>query len=121
MWSPCKVVGCDHTSPVPEDPAKLQGPEVGSLCIYYDEDFPQWHGLVVEVLHRSYVWSPEVHVGVNAHGYRLYDSSVIRFDKPKDDGTWMGRNTMVVADYKLIPLMVGLRVALAPEPEGYHR
>lgn len=117
MWSPCKVAGCDHESPVPEDPDKLQGPEVGSLCIYQDTDFPRWHGLVCKVLRRSYVWSPEVHVAMNRHGYRRYDWTVIQFDKLDGERPW-DRRSMVVDDCKLVPLEVGLRVALAPEPEG---
>jgi hypothetical protein len=117
MYIPCDVRGCDHETLVPEDPDKLQGPELGSLCIYQDEDFPRWDGLVVEVIARSYVWSPERHVAMNAHGYRRYDWSVIQFDTPDPEHTW-DRKTMVVDDDKLVPVDVGLRVALAPEPEG---
>lgn len=118
MYRPCDVAGCDHVTPVPEDPDKLQGPEVGTLCIYNDPGYPKWDGMVVEVLRRSYVWSPEVHVGMNAHGYRHYDWSVIRYGQPLDNGTLLSKRTMVVDDDKLTPLEAGMRVAVAPEPEG---
>ena len=59
----------------PEDPAKLTGPEVGALCIITSK---YRTGLVVRVLHRSYVWSPgECR---SKGGYRHYDWSVITDD-----------------------------------------
>ena len=79
----------------PEDPAKLQGPEVGARVTYhrvrrwgvYDSDLGEtvWHTetseLPAEVLRRSYVWSP----GECRHkgGYRHYDWTVIRVFEPE--------------------------------------
>jgi hypothetical protein len=69
----------------PEDPARVQGPEVGSHPIYkhvnrWGEGFPVvWHEETTyqpaTVLERSYVWSP----GECRHngGYRRYDWTVI--------------------------------------------
>lgn len=76
-----------HPLPV-EDPAKLQGPEVGQEVTYrrtqrhgtFDSDGRINHIEVAElhavVLERSYVWSP----GECRHhgGYRRYDWSVIQ-------------------------------------------
>ena len=72
----------------PEDPAKLQGPEVGEFMLYRPrthvymtkdgvrEDVCETHEpRVVRVIRRSYVWSP----GECRHngGYRRYDWSVV--------------------------------------------
>lgn len=80
----------------PVDPAKLSGPEVGQLCLYksgVDDSIT-----VVEVVERSYVWSP----GECRHkgGYRRYDWSVIN----------RGRGRIVVNDEDLTPLLVGWEV-----------
>jgi len=84
---------------VPEDPAKLEGPEVGDYCIYVDPRY-RWHNTVVKVKSRSYVWSPEEH-GPNGHGIRHYDWTVIQTGSS---------GTMVVDDDKLVPLVLGTRV-----------
>ena len=75
----------------PVDPAKLTGPEAGSMVTYHNhftrQDQP------AEVLERSYVWSPGEcwHNG----GYRRYDWTVIK----TFDGAWY---TVVVNDSDLV-------------------
>ena len=71
----------------PEDPALLQGPEIGTYMMYAPKSRvsrmvdgamvkdPDPAPVVVRVLHRSYVWSPgECR---SKGGYRHYDWSVI--------------------------------------------
>lgn len=53
----------------PENPDRLQGPEVGTLCLYRYKDEPP---MVVRVLERSYVWAPG-----ERSGSRRYDLKVI--------------------------------------------
>lgn len=84
----------DHL-PVPEDPARLQGPEVGALCIYTGKG--SLTGQTVKVLARSYVWSPEQHRPDGYHGFRHYDWSVIAHG----DGF---RRHLVVDDSDLSPV-----------------
>lgn len=90
----------------PEDPAKVQGPEVGDVVVYHhvSRTGRQVDGQIVwtEVVEdqnaiikaRSYVWSP----GECRHkgGYRRYDWKVIR---TFGDGRWY---TVVVDDKDLI-------------------
>ena len=96
-WSPCRRPDCDKTTPVAEDPDQLEGPEVGDRVIYHDPSFPRWDGVEMRATHRSYVWSPEIHVGPDAHGYRRYDWTVVEWDADND-----GRpGHMVVDDDKL--------------------
>ncbi len=76
MYNACLKPECEW-APVPEDPNKLQGPELGAKVIYNDPSFPRWDGMEYEVKARSYVWSPEKH-GPNGHGIRHYDWTVIR-------------------------------------------
>jgi len=57
--------------PLPEvNPDRLQGPEVGEIVSYKNGE------RIVEVLERSYVWSP----GECRHkgGNRLYNAKVVR-------------------------------------------
>jgi hypothetical protein len=82
----------------PVNPAKLVGPEVGTLCVLASK-YSRHDGLVVEVLERSYVWGP--HDTSYHGGARRYDWSVIRFGPA---------STMVVDDKDLTPLAVGTRV-----------
>lgn len=66
---PRSVWGIGH--PIPGvNPDKLEGPEVGAIVSYRNGS------RTVEVLERSYVWSP----GECRHkgGYRLYNSKVVR-------------------------------------------
>ncbi len=66
--------------PPPERPERLQGPEVGALCVYHSK-YPQWDGQEVEVIERSYVWAP----GDPAYrgGSRRYDWKIVRFASGK--------------------------------------
>jgi hypothetical protein len=61
---------CNHYPIPPENPDRLQGPEVGSLCLYSDRFQPA--PMVVRVLERSYVWAP----GERSQS-RRYDLKVI--------------------------------------------
>lgn len=100
----CSQYGYDHPLP-PEDPAMLQGPEVGELMRYYyapGRGRGRWQGIVVRVLRRSYVWSPgECR---SRGGFRHYDWSVIQFGEHPD-------RIMVVNDSELTPLVLGAKVA----------
>lgn len=97
----------------PEDPAKLQGPEVGAFMLYAPKSCssrwvdgamvkdPDPEPVVVRVLRRSYVWSPgECR---SKGGYRHYDWSVI------EEGPGEYR-AVVVNDTDLRPLPDGARV-----------
>lgn len=77
----------------PENPDKLQGPEVGEHVMYRDK--------VVVVLRRSYVWSPG-ECRANG-GYRHYDWSVIA----EGPGEY---RSVVVNDTDLSPLPPGMAV-----------
>lgn len=84
----------------PEDPDRLEGPEVGTFWLYtspYREDGT----VVVRILARSYVWSPgECR---QKGGYRHYDWSVV------EEGPG-GYRKVVVNDEHLSPLPEGSRV-----------
>lgn len=82
--------------PPPERPEKLQGPEVGTLCLYRWKDNPL---IVVRVVARSYVWGP----GDPAYhgGARRYDWKVV------DRGR---KGHVVVDDKDLVPLMEGVTI-----------
>ncbi len=98
---------CDHGSAWPighpepvEDPARLIGPEVGSVHPY--EGKYGGPGQTAEVLQRSYVWSPG-ECRSNG-GRRLYGSSVVRVIVPRggDERYPNGREyTVVVNDTDL--------------------
>lgn len=98
LWG---VPGCDG-SLVPEDPAKLTGPEVGEIMRYKGIKHTDGTGFevntVVRVLERSYVWSPEQHNPNGTHGYRRYDWSVIDYGRGK---------RMVVDDTSLFAILPG--------------
>lgn len=103
----------------PEDPAKLQGPEVGEFMVYHhvkrygtngpcdtagcvektNEHGTVWHEQVedriVRVIHRSYVWSPGECRAKG--GYRHYDWSVI--EEGPDE-----YRSLVVNDSDLLPI-----------------
>lgn len=70
-------LGCNP--PPPERPERLQGPEVGALCIYQSNyrAGPE----IVRVTERSYVWAP----GDPAYhgGSRRYDWKVIEYGAGK--------------------------------------
>lgn len=98
--------------PLPaEDPAKLQGYEVGEEVSYHhekrwgttDDGKTVWHVEVEDlpaiILQRSYVWSPgECR---SEGGYRHYDWSVIRVLDPH------GEYTVVVNDTSLVKFTDG--------------
>lgn len=71
---------------VPEDATKLQGPELGSQCLYKGE--------IVTIKARSYVWSPEKQRPDGYYGYRRYDLKVIQRE----------RGSVLVDDKDLEPL-----------------
>jgi hypothetical protein len=77
--------------PPPERPERLQGPEIGALCVYQSRyrEGPE----LARVIERSYVWAP----GDPAYhgGARRYDWSVVRFDSGK---------SLCVDDKDLTPL-----------------
>lgn len=79
--------------PPSERPDKLQGPEVGTLCLYQGRNDPS--PLVVRVLERSYVWGPG---DPSYHGgARRYDWKVIARGPN-------GTRTLCVDDKDLVPL-----------------
>lgn len=85
-----------HPLPV-EDPARLEGPEVGTFVLYTYKG----ESKVVRVLRRSYVWSPgECR---SKGGYRHYDWSVI--EEGPDE-----YQSVVVNDTDLSPLPTGSKV-----------
>lgn len=90
-----RVRECRHMAIPPENPDRLQGPEVGTLCAYVNPRYPQFDG-TVEVIERSYVWAP----GDPSYrgGSRRYDWKVIRYANGK---------TMCVDDKDLTPLQPG--------------
>jgi hypothetical protein len=96
---------CDLSSPWPvghplpvEDPAKLQGPELG-FALYEDKHAGEI--VVVKVIERSYVWSPGECRACG--GYRHYDWSVIEEGPNK-------YRAVVVNDTDLSPIPAGQRV-----------
>lgn len=95
-----RVRECKHMTIPPERPDKLQGPEVGALCLYSSRY--QTEPVVVRVLERSYVWAP----GDPAYhgGSRRYDWKVIARGP---DGT----RRLCVDDKDLTPLTEGQVVA----------
>ena len=65
--------------PPPERPERLQGPEVGAVCVYQS----RYHAgpELVQVTERSYVWAPG---DPSYHGgARRYDWKVIRYGNGK--------------------------------------
>jgi hypothetical protein len=92
-----RYLSCATCHPIPpENPDRLQGPEVGALC-YYQDDRYQPEPTLVRVLERSYVWGPN---DPSYHGgSRRYDEKVVQFlDRPA--------RTLVIADAKLTPAPV---------------
>lgn len=82
---------CDHMPIPPERPERLQGPEIGALCLY--QGTRDAEPVTVRVVERSYVWGP----GERSYGggSRRYDWKVI--DRP-------GRGRLVVDDKDLRPV-----------------
>lgn len=87
----------------PEDPARLQGPEVGEFVVYTPKSSILVNGVpqpprppvIVRVIQRSYVWSPgECR---SKGGYRHYDWKVI--EEGPDE-----YRTLVVDDTDLSPI-----------------
>lgn len=81
-----RLAECAHMPIPPERPERLQGPEIGALCLY--------RGAVVRVVERSYVWAP---------GDRSYGGGSRRYDlKVIDRGAPKGR--LLVDDKDLTPV-----------------
>lgn len=92
---------CLTCNPPPvERPDKLQGPEVGTECIYHSRSFPD--GVRVVVTARSYVWAP----GDPAYhgGSRRYDWKCIRILEPEKKPPFFGGNGLCVDDKDLTPV-----------------
>ena len=83
---------------VPEDPTKVTGPEIGTLCLVVSP-YSWLSNRVARVTARSYVWSPETVRPDGYRGHRRYDWSVIEYGKGK---------TLVVDDADLQPLSPGM-------------
>lgn len=68
-----RLAECKHMPIPPERPERLQGPEVGALCLY--QSSYQTSPMVVQIIARSYVWAP----GDRSYGggSRRYDWKVI--------------------------------------------
>ena len=88
--------------PLPQvNPDRLEGPEVGALCIINNKYKP---GRVARVTAQSYVWSPGEcrHAG----GYRRYDWSVVT-----DDNGY----TVVMDDKDLVIIKPGMQLTLGED------
>ena len=88
-----RLAECKHM-PIPEErPERLQGPEIGTLCLYQGRNDPA--PMIVRVLARSYVWAP----GDPAYhgGSRRYDWKVIARGPN-------GTRSLCVDDKELTPL-----------------
>lgn len=93
---------CLACNPIPqENPARLQGPEIGSLCIYTYKG----ESTIVRVLERSYVWAP----GDPAYhgGARRYDWKVIARGPN-------GTRRLCVDDKDLTPITEGMAIGEMP-------
>lgn len=89
--------------PPPENPAKLQGPEVGEIVRYGNEKYERWDGMLMRVKARSYVWSPGE--CQSKGGYRHYDWKVVEWPVLNRKGkvVW---TSMVVNDDKLTAVVL---------------
>src|SRR4029079_11839642 len=87
---------CFIFNPPPvEQPGRLQGPEVGALCLYQGRYDPE--PIVVRVVERSYVWAP---------GDPSYRGGSRRYDWKVIDRGQKGR--LVVDDKDLTPIEAGV-------------
>jgi len=76
--------------PPPINPDKLQGPEVGTRCVWHSK-----HGIeAVTVTAQSYVWAPDQQRPDGYWGFRRYDLSVIQRE----------RGSLLVDDKDLEPI-----------------
>jgi hypothetical protein len=88
-----RLAECPHYPIPPENPDRLQGPEVGTLCLYSSRY--QTEPMVVRLLERSYVWGPG---DPSYHGgARRYDWKVIARGPN-------GTRSLCVDDKDLVPL-----------------
>jgi hypothetical protein len=85
-----RLAECPHYPIPPENPDRLQGPEVGTLCLYQGRSDPS--PVIVRVVERSYVWSP----GDRSQS-RRYDLKVIARGPNRT-------RTMLVDDKDLVAL-----------------
>lgn len=65
---------CRHKAIPQEDPARVQGPAVGTLCLYTSR-YEKFANTVVRVIEASYVWGP----GDPNYNIRRYDWKVVDF------------------------------------------
>lgn len=100
-----RLAECKHYAIPPENPERLQGPELGALCLYRKERY-QPDPMVVRVVERSYVWSP----GDRSQS-RRYDLKVI------DRGP---RGRLLVDDADLTPIELGAILAPIPSDHCVH-
>lgn len=92
-----RLAVCHHYPIPPERPERLQGPEVGALCLYQGRNDPS--PVVVRVLERSYVWAPGERTGT-----RRYDLKVIARGPN-------GTRHLLVDDKNLTPLVEGMTLS----------
>ena len=92
-----RVRECQHLPIPPERPERLQGPEVGTLCLYRSKYEPA--PVVVSVLERSYVWAP---------GERSYGGGARRYDWKVIARGSNGTRRLCVDDKDLTPLVEGM-------------
>lgn len=88
-----RLAECDHLPIPPERPERLQGPEVGTLCLYQGRSDPS--PMIVRVTERSYVWAP---------GDRSYGGGSRRYDWKIIARGPNGTRTLCVDDKDLVPL-----------------
>lgn len=88
-----RLAECNHLPIPPERLERLQGPEVGSLCLYQSRYQPE--PMVVRVIERSYVWAP---------GDRAYHGGSRRYDVKVIARNPNGTDTLLVDDKELTPL-----------------
>jgi hypothetical protein len=91
---------CLTCNPPPaENPARLQGPEVGTLC-RLSSRFARFDGRAVRIVERSYVWAP----GDPAYhgGSRHYDWKIVEYAPGQ---------RVCVDDKDLTPIEVGAVLA----------
>lgn len=101
-WNPCRDPKCKGELQ-PENPDKLEGPELGALVLYRNPRYPRWDGQVMRVHARSYVWAGEQHMPNGYHGHRHYDWTVVQGIDGVSD------RRMVVNDDELTAIAPGQR------------
>jgi hypothetical protein len=96
-----RYLHCLTCNPPPaENPDRLQGPAIGTVCLYRSKSFPQ--GVRVIVTAQSYVWAP----GDPAYhgGARRYDWKCVRIDPDAILPPFFGGRGLCVDDVDLTPV-----------------